>query len=91
MPHGGLDIAASFDAETGAYHLIEAEKSLGPDIALRCRVVAAGHDGRVTVGALLKGLGLTDGGKYRGALRKALLADGWRHVEDGARAVWVSP
>lgn len=91
LPHGGLDIAARFDPEAGVYHLVEPEKSLGPDIADRCRMVAAANGGRVTTGTLLKGLGLSDGGKYRAALRKALLADGWRHVEDGARSVWVAP
>ena len=40
---------------------------------------------------LVKGLGLSDGGKYRHAIKKGLLADGWRHIEDGTRSVWVCP
>jgi hypothetical protein len=60
LPHGAVDIAANFDADHGAYHLVEPEKSLGPDIAERCRLVASRHDGRLTFAALLRGLGMTD-------------------------------
>jgi hypothetical protein len=91
LPHGGLDIAARFDPEAGCYHVVEPEKSLGPDIAERCRAVAARAAGPLTFAALIRGLGLTDGGKYRAALRKTLLADGWRYTEDGSRGVWVLP
>lgn len=91
LPHGGLDIAARFDAESGGYQVIEGEKSLGPDIAERCRFVASDNGGRVTFAALLSGLGLSDGGKYRAGIRKALLADGWRYTEEGTRSQWVMP
>lgn len=89
LPHGGLEIVANFDTDSNTYRVIEAETSLAPDIAHRCRIIAEKHGGRLSMAALVRDLGLSDGGKYRGALRKVLLADGWRHVEDGTRSVWV--
>lgn len=91
LPHGGLDLAADFDSEAGTYSVIEGEKALGPDIAERCRLVASRHDGPITLGRLLRDLGMTDGGKYRKAITKVLLTDGWSHHEDGSRSVWVCP
>jgi hypothetical protein len=89
LPHGGLDIAAKFDPTQNTYFVIEPEKALGPDTATRCRALAAEHNGRIGMGRLIEGLGLKDGGKYRAALRKTLLADGWRYIEDGNYSVWT--
>ena len=52
-------------------------------------MVAAKENGSLSFAALIRGLGLKDGGKYRAALRKVLLSDGWTYHEDGKRSAWV--